>query len=128
MPWCHLFLMMPLFGLAAFIFLPLATALPLYLVVSAISLLIYAKIMKALHAPVATGREGMIGEEALVVSELAPRGLINYRGELWKAVSQERFRPGERVRIIEVEGVRAIVARPDEGVSSGNRDRHAGHR
>jgi len=91
MPWCHLFLMMPLFGLGAFVFLPLTTALPLYLAISAISLLIYTKILKAQRAPVATGREGMIGEEAQVVSELAPKGkgLINYRGELWEAISQE---------------------------------------
>ena len=53
--------MMPLFGLAAFLFLPWAVALPLYLAISAVSLLIYAKIMKAQRAPVATGREGMIG-------------------------------------------------------------------
>ena len=110
MPWCHLFLMMPLFGLAAFVFLPLATALPLYLVVSALSLLIYAKIIKALHAPVTTGREGMVGQEAVVVSER----LINYRGELWEASSQGELRPGERVRIVELEGMRAVVARPDE--------------
>lgn len=127
MPWCHLFLMMPVFGLAAFVLLPWATALPLYLVVSALSLLIYAKIMKALHAPVATGPEGMIGKEALVVYELAPKGLISYRGELWEAVSQERFRPGEWVRIVGVEGVRASVGRPDEEGSDGG-DRHAGHR
>lgn len=118
MPWCHLFLMMPLFGLAAFVFLPLATALPLYLAISAISLLIYAKIVKAMRAPVATGREGMIGQEALVVSELAPKGLINYRGELWKAISKEGFRPGERVRIVNLEGVRAVVEKLDEEASN----------
>jgi membrane-bound serine protease (ClpP class) len=118
MPWCHLFLMMPLFGLAAFVFLPLAAALPLYLTISAISLLIYAKIMKAMHAPVATGREGMIGKEALVVSEVNPEGLINYRGELWKASSKEGFHPGERVRIVTVEGVRAVVEKLDEEASN----------
>ncbi len=128
MPWCHLFLMMPLFGLAAFVFLPLATALPLYLAISAISLLIYAKIVKAMHAPVATGREGMIGQEALVISEVNPKGLINYRGELWKATSKEGFRPGEQVRIIDLEGIRAVVGKADKEVASGNGDRCPSHR
>ncbi len=107
MPWCHLFLMMPLFSLAAFVFLPWATALPLYLVISVASLLIYTKIIKALHAPVATGREGMIGREALIILEK----LINYHSELWEASSQEELRPGERVQ--------AVVARPEEGVKDG---------
>jgi len=65
----------------------------LYLAVSAISLLIYAKIIKALHAPVATGHEGMIGKEARVVSELAPKGLTNYRGELWGRSPRRGFAP-----------------------------------
>jgi membrane-bound serine protease (ClpP class) len=119
--------MMPLFGLTAFVLLPWATALPLYLVISAISLLIYTKIMKAQRAPVATGREGMIGKEAQVVSELAPKGLISYRGELWEAISRERFRRGERVRIVELEGMRAVVGRADEGVSGDGEGRPAGH-
>ena len=136
MPWCHLFLMMPLFGLALFVFLPWWTALPLYLLISVVSLLIYTKIIKALHAPVATGREGMIGKEAEVVSAVAPhgahesRGLISYHGELWGATSEERFRPGERVRIIGVEGTQAIVSgldRDGEGVSGNGRQRHGGH-
>jgi len=118
--------MMPLFGLAAFLFLPWAAALPLYLVISAVSLLIYAQIMRAQRAPVATGREGMIGREAQVVSDK----LINYRGELWEAVSQEELHPGERVRIVDLEGMRAVVARPadDERSEGDSKDRPTGHR
>lgn len=88
--------------------------------ISAVSLLIYAQIMRAQRAPVATGLEGMIGQEARVVSER----LINYRGELWEAVSREELHPGERVRIIELEGMQAVVARANEEDSDGG----AGHR
>ncbi len=116
MPWCHLFLMMPLFGLGVFLVLPIAAAVPVYLIISTISLFIYAKIVKALHAPVATGHEHMIGKQALVVSALKPAGLINYRGELWTAISKEPLRPGDPVRIVSVHRTQVHVendSRPD---------------
>lgn len=111
MPWCHLFLMMPIFGLAVFFVLPIEAAVPIYLTISAIGLLVYAKIVKALHAPVAVGREGMIGKDALVASNLQPKGLIRYRGELWTAIGKEPVRSGERVRIVAVNRNALLVER-----------------
>jgi len=106
--------MMPVFALGMFVFLPLPVALPLYLAATTISFFVYAKILHALRTPIRTGHEGMIGQEALVVSELTPTGLISYRGELWKALSKEAFLPGERVQITSVEGLLATVGKADE--------------
>jgi len=115
MPWCHLFLMTPLFGLAVFLVLPIAAAMPVYLLLSAISLFIYAKIMRALGAPVAVGREGLVGREALVASNLHPKGLVRYRGELWTATCKRTASPGDRVRIVAVHRNTLLVEPCPEG-------------
>lgn len=123
MPWCHLFLMMPIFGLAVFLVLPVGAAAPIYLMISAISLLIYTKLVKALHAPVAVGREGMIGGEALAASSLHPKGVVRYRGALWTATCSKAVSPGERVRILAVDRTSLAVEACREGRRIGP-DRH----
>jgi membrane protein implicated in regulation of membrane protease activity len=49
--------------------------------------------------PIAVGAEAMIGARARVVSDCAPRGLVRFRGELWRARCAERAFACERVRI-----------------------------
>ena len=51
------------------------------------------------RGPIAVGAEAMIGASARVVSDCAPRGLVRFRGELWRARCAERALAGELVRI-----------------------------
>ncbi|NOZ26704.1 MAG: hypothetical protein GXP39_01445 [Chloroflexi bacterium] len=107
--WCHLLLSMPIIGLVLFVIFPLPLALPIYLAVALTSLALYRKIFRAMGQPVITGREGMIGVVAEVVSEVNPYGQIRYRGEVWSVVSSERLKPGQKVRITGFDGMKAIV-------------------
>jgi membrane protein implicated in regulation of membrane protease activity len=109
MPWCPLFLVTPLFGLALFLALPVGAAMPAYLLLSGFSLLIYSKIVQALHAPVTVGRAGRIGRKALATSSLRPKGLVRYRGELWTAIWKEPVRSGKQVRIVAVDRASPFV-------------------
>ncbi len=48
----------------------------------------------------ASGSEGMIGLEGVVVSRIAPRGKVFVHGEYWNAYSEEVIEEGEEVEII----------------------------
>ena len=53
------------------------------------------------------GAEGMIGERAEVIEACDPAGRVKVRGEIWAAVAAggEAFEPGDRVRVVAVEGL-----------------------
>ena len=63
------------------------------------------------------GVEAMEGSHGLVLEEVdADRGMIKIDGEMWQARcfdGQEKYLPGERVRVLRVNGVTAIVWRDD---------------
>ncbi|CAN5841537.1 nodulation protein NfeD [soil metagenome] len=52
-----------------------------------------------------TGREGLIGERAVVRRRIDPEGQVMVRGELWRARGEEVFDPGESVEFVGVEGL-----------------------
>lgn len=58
---------------------------------------------------VTTGAEGMIGEPAEVIEPCAPRGLVRFRGEIWKARCDARAGVRDRVRITAVDGLELVV-------------------
>ncbi len=109
--WCHLLLLMPILGLGVFLVLPLPVALPTYLALAAASGALYFKVAEAMHMPVATGPQGMVGQRARAVTAINDRGQIRYRGEVWTAVAQEPVQPGDEVIIERVEGMQVHVRR-----------------
>ena len=52
----------------------------------------------------------MVGEHAVVVTPLAPDGLVRIRGELWQARSDVHVPVGATVRVQAVEGLTLTVA------------------
>jgi membrane-bound serine protease (ClpP class) len=46
-----------------------------------------------------TGKEGLIGEEGIVIEDLNPLGMVEVHGEIWKAQGNERIRKKQRVII-----------------------------
>lgn len=52
-----------------------------------------------------TGEAGMLGQEAVADTDLAPDGFVRVMGERWRAVAEAPVAPGERVRIVGVEGM-----------------------
>jgi len=109
--WCHVVLALPILGLGLFAVLPFWTALPLYGLIVAASVLLVFPGIKALKSPVQTGREAMIGAEGRVVREITSEGLIQIRNELWTASSDEPITVGEIVSVVELQGLKARVQR-----------------
>jgi membrane-bound serine protease (ClpP class) len=65
-----------------------------------VTAIVVTKVVRARHAPTKTGREEMIGEIGVVRSAVAPTGLVNVHGEIWKAHTDgEPIAPGEYVRV-----------------------------
>ena len=78
------------------------------------------KVIRARRAPTKTGREEMVGEIGVVRSAVAPSGLVNVHGEIWKAHTDgEPLAVGEYVQVQRVgEDLVLEVARAEEPAAS----------
>lgn len=114
---CHLPFLFPLAGLVLFAFLPFPTALILYAPLTLLSLGIGLPAVRAMHRPVQTGAEGMRGKLGLVVTSIGGSGTVRCDGELWGFRSDTPLNPGDRVGIVSVRNLTAIVRpiAPPEG-------------
>ena len=65
-----------------------------------VTAVVATKVIRARRAPTKTGREEMVGEIGVVRSAVAPTGLVNIHGEIWKAHTDgEPLASGEYVRV-----------------------------
>ncbi len=60
---------------------------------------------RARRRPVTTGIDQILGGTAEAVDGFAERGMVRLGGELWKARSSAPLRPGQRARVVRVEGL-----------------------
>jgi membrane protein implicated in regulation of membrane protease activity len=108
---CHIFLLLPLFGLPLFLILPWEEALPLYAGVCVLSAGFYWLLWRTMRRPATTGIEGMMGGVGTVFRSSEGKMKVFYRGEIWEAVSKEAIAPGERAEIVGYERMRLVVRR-----------------
>ena len=61
------------------------------------------------------GVAGLVGQMAEVTSDLAPRGIVHLKNQLWTAVAQgtDHIAAGETVQVVKADGIILTVARPD---------------
>ena len=125
---CHLILLMPLFGIPLFWFLPLGYALPINVVIWLTSAFLYRTITRAMRKPLQDGFRSLIGTEAEVISKLEPNNSTKYlvraqgEGELWSAYSTDVLDIGEQVNIVAVKGIGVVVERAENSSRSGEID------
>jgi membrane-bound serine protease (ClpP class) len=70
------------------------------------------------------GREGMLGEFGVAVSDLGPEGVVRVRDAKWRARTN-RATPigaGERVRVIAIDGI-TLEVEPEQGAARDYRER-----
>jgi membrane protein implicated in regulation of membrane protease activity len=109
--WYHLLLIFPVIGLGLFLILPWTVALPLYLIIIALSLFLYAKIMQTRGVRrISTDRVSLLGR----VTEVNSGGSLKVAGERWLVAWPERLIPGQRVQIIGLIGLHLQVQPLDE--------------
>jgi membrane-bound serine protease (ClpP class) len=116
--------MMPLFGIAVFWFWPLSVAVPVYGVITLISILIYFAIIRATGRPVQTGMEGLMYEVAEVIEPVKPEGLVIVKGEIWKAASSDHLYKGDCVKVVGINGLTLNVQRILNNYHAGHPNKH----
>ncbi|MEZ0469818.1 NfeD family protein [Luteimonas salinilitoris] len=71
--------------------------------------------VRARRRPVVSGREELVGHEAIAADDFSGRGRVRIRGELWQADAAEPVRAGQRVRVLAIDGLVLRVAPLDGG-------------
>jgi len=95
--------------------LSLAYIIPATLLTAAFFLFVVGAGLRAQFLPVRAGKEAMIGEAAPALSRIdSANGKIFVEGEYWNAVSDVPVEPGQRVEIVEVNGL-TLKVKPKPG-------------
>ena len=89
----------------------LAYVLPVVVAFSGIVLFLLMLVFKAHRRPSFSGREGMIGEIGAARTDLSPAGRVFVHGELWEAEADGPVRAGDRVKVLEVRGLKLRVTK-----------------
>jgi membrane protein implicated in regulation of membrane protease activity len=108
-------LSLPLIGIVVFWLMPLPMAILVYLLILAVSGVLYWIMARAMKKRPRYGVEALINAEARVVTGLGPDAdaqyLVKVRGELWRANSHDDLKLGETVKILSVNGLTLTVGR-----------------
>lgn len=95
-------------------------SVPLVITVALLIALMFTAILgfalRALKAPVRTGHESYVGRTGFAKTDFSPDGTVRVGSELWsaeKADHTEAISKGDRIEVIEVEGLRLKVKKSD---------------
>jgi membrane-bound ClpP family serine protease len=66
----------------------------------------------------ATGAQALVGEKARARTDIAERGMVHVRGELWQARSRDgsRIPANTTVVVVSAQGLRLMVARQGQNI------------
>ncbi len=104
----------PILALPLFSVMRFPYALFLYIVLVMISGWMHWIMHRCKHLRALSGLEAMIGESAVVLKDLDPEGKVNFRGEVWNAVTRgEKIPLGHQVTILGANGLQLIVKAVD---------------
>ena len=70
--------------------------------------------LRAQFKKATTGQKGLIGERGEVIQVLNPEGQVSIHGEIWTAVALENIKKGEQIEVVEVDGLKLHVRKPEE--------------
>jgi membrane-bound serine protease (ClpP class) len=62
-------------------------------------------VVRAQRHRAVTGREGLIGTSGQALTDLGPEGWVRVFGERWHGVAEQPVASGERVTVVDVEGL-----------------------
>ena len=81
--------------------------------VGLIALIVLQFVIRSQRWPVRTGSAGLVGQQATVLTSLAPDGRVRVMGEDWSARLAQSDAPpveaGASVRVVRVEGLKVLV-------------------
>jgi len=84
------------------------------IIVAAFFAFVISQAIRAHRRQASTGREELIGKQAIVKVALEPEGTVFLKGERWGAISEEgQIKPGEAVIITKVDGLKLYVTKKE---------------
>lgn len=112
MPLMMIIMALPLLGIIFFFVIPFPESLFYYLLVFAVSAFFYGLMFKVMKKPPVMGREAMIGSTAEVLTWENGSGTVSFRGEIWKArtENQSKLNRGMKVKIVGLKGLILVVS------------------
>lgn len=76
---------------------------------AALFLLVLTLLLRSRRRPVVTGKEGLLGTEGETVAWDGGEGRVLVNGEIWRARAQRPLEKGDRIRVIDREGLVLVV-------------------
>jgi membrane-bound serine protease (ClpP class) len=76
---------------------------------AALFLLVLTMLVRSRRRPVVTGKEGLLGAEGETVAWDGDEGRVLVNGEIWRARAQRTLEKGDRIRVIDREGLVLVV-------------------
>jgi membrane protein implicated in regulation of membrane protease activity len=104
----------PVAGILLFLYLPWKTALVLYAAGTAGSAFYHTLMMRSQRMRVTTGRRGMLGRSAVVITRSGDSLLVRCEGEIWKAEVQGggSLAPGSEGVVVGIRGLALVLEPP----------------
>lgn len=59
------------------------------------------------------GKEGLIGEDGVAITDIAPEGKVFVHGEYWDAIAETEIKKGEKIVVKEVDGLKLKVKKKE---------------
>ncbi len=86
------------------------------LIIGAVFAFYAVAVWKSQRSRITTGKEGLIGEVAVTLTNLEPQGLVAVEGERWRATTEgDRIDTGEEVLVTRVQKLLLTVVRKPKG-------------
>jgi membrane protein implicated in regulation of membrane protease activity len=108
---CHILLFAPAFGLLLFWLLPMSVAGPVYVVILLLSILLYVITIRAMRLPQLTGPESLLRKTGQIIDATGRRTRVRIGGEIWEAASSDPLEVGDRVQVVNRDGLMLKVQR-----------------
>ncbi len=94
---------------APFMQISLSVIIPVVVLAAAFSFFVVGMGIRAIRGRPVTGSEGMVGLIGVAKTPLAPEGKVVVQGEIWDAVSETPQQPGDKVKVIRMDGLTLYV-------------------
>jgi len=108
---CHLVLLLPVLSLPIFWLWPLSVAVPVYVVIVALSIGLYVLKFSVMRRPAQAGGEALLHQYGEIREVHGTFARVRVQGELWNAKTLEPVRCRDRVEIVNVDGLMLAVRR-----------------
>ncbi|HOP61938.1 MAG TPA: nodulation protein NfeD [Spirochaetota bacterium] len=89
--------------------IPMSSIIAMIIVVLAFVFLVVRSIINVHRTQATTGREGMIGEEGIALSDFTDIGKISVHGEIWNAEFPGDVKKGDKLIVEQINGMTLVV-------------------